>query len=232
MHIETQSIRLSPSTIGIFKECPRCFWLDKVKGIKQPRGIFPTLPGGMDRALKDRYDRFRHSGVLPPEIRSQLKGKLFTNIKKLNEWRNWRQGMSCMVEDVQLRGAVDDAFVEADGMISPFDYKTRGAEPKSDAPDYYGHQLDIYALLFQENGYKISRKAYLAYYWQDCALDDEPGIDQTVLFQFNCKIEKKEADPERAKILVTSAADCLNGPEPEAIMTCPYCKFSKETKNL
>ena len=30
-------------------ECPRCFWLQIVKNIKRPQGIFPSLPSGMDQ---------------------------------------------------------------------------------------------------------------------------------------------------------------------------------------
>jgi len=41
-------IRLSPSTLNVFLECKKCFWLAQVKDIHRPRGIFPSLPGGMD----------------------------------------------------------------------------------------------------------------------------------------------------------------------------------------
>jgi len=49
---ENSKIRLSPSSLNLFLECPRCFWLDKNKGIKRPRGIFPSLPSGMDSVIK------------------------------------------------------------------------------------------------------------------------------------------------------------------------------------
>ena len=63
------SFKLSPSTLNVFLDCPRCFWLDKVKNIKRPRGIFPSLPSGMDRAIKVHFDSFRTKGILPPELK-------------------------------------------------------------------------------------------------------------------------------------------------------------------
>ncbi|GAI53572.1 unnamed protein product, partial [marine sediment metagenome] len=48
---EKNKIRLSPSALNLFLQCPRCFWLEKNKGIKRPRGIFPSLPSGMDSVI-------------------------------------------------------------------------------------------------------------------------------------------------------------------------------------
>lgn len=46
------TIKLSPSTISLFMECPRCFWLQFNKNIHRSRDIFPSLPGGMDGVIK------------------------------------------------------------------------------------------------------------------------------------------------------------------------------------
>ena len=48
----SKQVYLSPSALNVFNDCPRCFWLDKNKRMKQPRGIFPSLPSGMDKVLK------------------------------------------------------------------------------------------------------------------------------------------------------------------------------------
>lgn len=57
---------LSPSTLGLYKNCPRCFWLHINKGHKRPNGIFPSLPGGMDLVIKKYFDKYGDS--LPLEI--------------------------------------------------------------------------------------------------------------------------------------------------------------------
>lgn len=77
---------LSPTALGTFKNCPRCFWLEKVKNIKRPRGIFPSLPGGMDAVIKTYFDKFRATGTLPPEIASHVEGKLVADQALLDKW--------------------------------------------------------------------------------------------------------------------------------------------------
>lgn len=62
------TFKLSPSSLNLFKECPRCFWLAQHKVWKRPEGIFPSLPSGMDGVLKIHFDNFMARGVLPPEI--------------------------------------------------------------------------------------------------------------------------------------------------------------------
>lgn len=57
-----KAIRLSPSKLNLYRECPRCFWLDKVKKIERPRGDLPLIArrhGPRDQAI------FRW----PPELR-------------------------------------------------------------------------------------------------------------------------------------------------------------------
>ena len=59
--------KLSPSSLSVLKECPRCFWLQVNKKIRRPIGAFPSLPGGMDRILKTHFDSFRSREELPPD---------------------------------------------------------------------------------------------------------------------------------------------------------------------
>src|SRR3989344_8415650 len=60
--------KLSPSSLNLFIDCPRCFWLQVVKKVKRPDGAFPSLPSGMDKVLKEHFDRFMEQGTLPPEL--------------------------------------------------------------------------------------------------------------------------------------------------------------------
>jgi len=50
---------LSPSRLNLFRECERCFWLRSNKDVKRPSGPFPSLPSGMDRIIKQHFDRHR-----------------------------------------------------------------------------------------------------------------------------------------------------------------------------
>src|SRR3990167_3533082 len=102
-------IKLSPSTLGDFDKCQRCFWLDRKKGLPKPRGIFPSLPGGMDRVLKPWYDTWRFNGKLPPELKGKVDGLLFKDQAKMDILRNARGGgLTYTVGEAVLHGAVDD----------------------------------------------------------------------------------------------------------------------------
>lgn len=52
------TFKLSPSSLNLMLECPRCFWLQLVKKEKRPDTPFPSLPSGMDKVLKEHFDRF------------------------------------------------------------------------------------------------------------------------------------------------------------------------------
>ena len=123
------SIKLSPTALNLFRDCPRCFWLDKVKNIRRPRGIFPSLPGGMDREIKRYFDRYRGMRTLPPELQDEAfqGAHLFSDQSKMNRWRNWKTELEYRDQDGSiLFGALDDLLVKEDRYI-PFDYKTKGS---------------------------------------------------------------------------------------------------------
>ena len=83
--------KFSPSSLSLLKDCPRCFWLQFNKGIKHPETIFPSLPSGMDKILKEHFDRFMKRGELPPELCTKKECtdlKLFDDEELLKVWRS------------------------------------------------------------------------------------------------------------------------------------------------
>src|SRR3989344_6329708 len=85
---EPMKYRLSPSALNLYKECQRCFWLTQNKVWKRPSGIFPSLPTGMDRILKQYFDTYAKKRLLPPEIQHLEGYQLFDDEKLLQIWRN------------------------------------------------------------------------------------------------------------------------------------------------
>ena len=67
--MDSMIYKISPSSLNLLEECPKCFWMYVVKKHGRPNGAFPSLPSGVDRLLKNRFDKFREIDELPPEIR-------------------------------------------------------------------------------------------------------------------------------------------------------------------
>ena len=212
-------IRLSPTTgLGLFRECPKCFWIHYNKNVKRPQSIFPSLPGGMDLKIKDYFDKYRDS--MPPEIKGKVPGKLVPDKDLLDKWRNWRVGLSYFDKkrDAQLSGALDDCLLVNNKYI-PLDYKTRGFAPKEgQSEQYYQTQLDVYSFLLSENGYKTGDFAYLIYYYPE-------KVSKNGLVYFNVEPVKVSTDLKRAKKLFEDAVDFLKGPEPAEHTSCLYCDW-------
>ncbi len=212
-------IRLSPTTgLNLFSECPKCFWLHFNRNIHRPRGIFPSLPGGMDLAIKDHFDKYR--GGLPPEIEGKVDGRLMPDADLMNAWRNWRTGLEYRDKErgAVLFGALDDCLSDGNRYI-PLDYKTRGSAPRAgDSEKYYQTQLDAYALLLSENGYKTKDFAYLVYFYPR-----EVRADGIV--KFNIETVKVGTDLNRAKKTFEDAVDLLKGPMPKRHSDCEYCNW-------
>jgi CRISPR/Cas system-associated exonuclease Cas4 (RecB family) len=224
-----KSIRLSASSLGLYLECPRCFWLEQVARIHRPSGPFPSLPGGMDNVIKKYFDRYRSDAAsgLPPEIMGRVPGKLLQDAELLRKWRNWRTGL--VYDDPKnnaiLIGALDDCLVDEDGAYIPLDYKTRGYPLKEDSTSYYQHQLDAYTFLLSENGYKTNGTAYLVYYHP---LEASEGG----MVRFEVTVKMVKTDKDRAKKLFNDAVSVLRSDIPPRHSACEFCSFGEHQHEI
>ena len=217
-------IKLSPSTLNLFLECRKCFWLEKAAGIHRPRGIFPSLPGGMDNLIKKYFDSYRIQGTLPPEIDGKVEGFLMADLELLNKWRNWRTGL--VYTDPEsgstLIGALDDLLVDPSKHVyMPFDYKTRGYALKANSSSFYENQLNCYSLMLEANGLKSAGFGYLCYY---IPTDVKEGGKVT----FDVTVKRMNVDPKAAKKVFEDALALINGPMPKSHSACKYCSWGND----
>ncbi len=214
-------ISLSASALNLYFDCPRCFWLEQNGVAKRPEGIRATLPNGVDMVLKRYFDKYR--GTLPPELHGKVDGRLIADQALLDAWRDRRRGLT--YEDLglnaSLRGLLDDCLT-ADGRYAPLDYKTKGFAPKEDAHKWNQHQLDIYTLLLEENGYPTVDYGYLIFYHPIHAR--EGG-----LIQFEITPRKVTTSKAAAKKLLADAVGLIRGPAPPRRETCEYCRWGRDT---
>lgn len=213
--------KLSPSSLNLFKECPRCFWLQLKKGIKRPDTIFPSLPSGMDKVIKTHFDNFMEKGILPPELckNSECKDlKLFDDKKLLEEWRNNRKGIQFKDKEGNiLKGAIDNILKKGDKLIV-LDYKTRGFPLKEDTAEHYQTQLDIYTFLLRKNSYETESYSYLLFYHPK-----EVNKEGNVIF--NTDLIKMNVDIKNAEDIWKEALELLEKEMPEPDKDCEFCNW-------
>jgi len=217
--------KLSPSSLSLMEECPRCFWLHHNKDKKRPAGIFPSLPSGMDSILKIHFDKFMEKNQLPPELKEnpECKGcKLFDDKEKLRAWRNNLKGISWTDKEGNLlHGAVDNLLVKGKKIIV-LDYKTRGFPLKDDTAEHYQNQLNIYNFLLRKNGYETEDYAFLLFYVPK-------EVAETGEVIFNTHLIKMKTDVDEAEKLWKKALKLLNSPCPkkheEEAEKCAWCEL-------
>jgi len=210
--------KLSPSSLSLMQECPRCFWLTQHKVFTRPAGIFPSLPSGMDSILKVHFDKFMRRGELPPELCKNTECnniKLFDDEEKLKIWRSNFKGISWADKDGNiLHGAVDNLLTNGKKIIV-LDYKTRGFALKDDTAEHYQNQLDIYNFLLRKNRYETEDYAYLLFY-----VPKEVMSTGEVLFDTTLK--KMKVNVKNAEKIFESAIELLNSDCPTK--SCGWCE--------
>src|SRR3989344_5605268 len=200
-------IKVSPSTLNLIAECPRCFYLAVVKKIPRPSSGFPTLPSGMDKMLKEHFDRFRDKNELPPELKlHKIDAQLFEDVELLKKWRNNRAGIEYFDEQqgILLRGAIDNVLSK-DGKLIILDYKTRGFALKEDTPNRYQDQMNLYTFLLQKNGYNTEEYAYLLFYLPERIQENGEFIFKTDLIKMKVSVEHAEQLFKRAITLINGS---------------------------
>ena len=211
------AFKLSPSSLNLMNECPRCFWLAQHKVWTRPNGIFPSLPSGMDGILKVHFDKFMRKGLLPPELKDNgdTKGMLlFDDEELLKVWRSNFKGIQW--EDKQgnlLRGAVDNVLKKGKKLIV-LDYKTRGFALKEDTHEHYQNQVDIYNFLLRKNKYQTENYAFLLFYHPKEVLETGEVI-------FNTDLKKMKVNVKNAENIFESAIKLLNSDCPDKY--CDWC---------
>jgi len=214
------TITLSPSSLNLLKDCPRCFWIQFNKGIKRPNGAFPSLPSGMDKILKKHFDSFRDKGLLPPELSKLENIKLFDDVELLEIWRNNRKGIQWVDEEGNiLRGAVDNILQKGEKLIV-LDFKTRGFPLKEDTHEHYQDQLDIYNFLLRKNGFETEDYAYLLFY-------HPKEVEEDGDVAFHIDLVKIEVSVENAERIFKEAIEILKGEMPDCGKGCEFCEWAR-----
>jgi len=227
--------RLSRSKIDLFINCPRCFYLDRRLGIKQPPGYPFSLNSAVDKLLKKEFDIHRAKGVAHPLMKKYKINAIPLAHEKMNEWRDSLHfGITYLHEKTNLliTGGIDDIWINPKGEYIIVDYKATSKEEEvtldAEWQDGYKRQAEIYQWLFRKNNFKVSNTAYFVY----CnGKTDRKAFDAKL--EFDIKIIPYVGSDKWVEKTILDIKSCLMKNEiPKASEDCDYCKYRRAAREI
>ena len=227
--------KISRSKIELFTECPRCFWLDKVKGVKRPSGPPFTLNSAVDHLLKKEFDIHRAQGTAHPMMKEYGIDAVPFLHEKIDQWRHNFTGVRVEHKPTGLTifGAVDDIWVTPNKELHVVDYKATAKNGEVELTDVgfhraYKRQLEIYQWLLRGNGFTVSDTGYFVYV---NGRKDLAAFDGKL--EFTVKIIPYEGKDAWIEPKLQEIKQCLDSeiiPPPSS--TCEFCQYRHATSGI
>ena len=222
--------KVSRSKIDLFRECPRCFYLDRRIGVARPSMPGFSLNSAVDHLLKKEFDLLRASHQ-PHEIMKRYGVDAIPFVHKdLDVWRENFVGMQVLHKQTNfiVFGAVDDIWVNPKGELIIVDYKSTSTEKEISLEDQwkvgYKKQLETYQWLFRESGFAVSDIAYIVY-----ANAAKTPIQFDAKLEFALTLHEHRGDVSWVTPMLIAMKQCLDGDRlPEANQDCEYCAYRKK----
>jgi hypothetical protein len=221
--------KLSRSKIGLFLECPRCFYLDNKLGLKRPPGLPFSLNSAVDSLLKNEFDTHRADGTQHYLQKKYGIKAVPVAHESLDIWRENFKGVECVhsTTGFVVSGAIDDLWFDPDTEeYIVVDYKaTAKSEPVTaldkDWQDGYKRQMEVYQWLLRRNGLKTSDLGYFVY----CTgRPDAKAFDGKLEFDIN--LIEYIGNDIWVEGTLNDIKRCLDSETiPESDKECEYCLY-------
>ncbi len=166
---QTAPFKVSRSKIELFKQCPRCFWLDVRLKLTRPSSPPFNINKAIDELFKKEFDNYRAQGKPHPLMVEFGVDAVPFQHEHLDQWRENFTGVVAIHEPTNLHvfGAVDDLWETADGEVAVVDYKATSKDAEvgidSDWQISYKRQLEVYQWLLRQNGLPVANRGYFVY---------------------------------------------------------------------
>ena len=164
--------KISRSKFFNFLSCKRCFYLDRVKGLKEPSMPGWALNIAVDELLKKEFDLYRKGQKPHPVMLKHNLNFVPYQHKDLDTWRNsLKGGISYLDEKTNLiiHGGIDDLWFDLnEKKIVVVDYKAQSSTYPVTVSSYldaqwhlsYKLQMDIYVHILRKMGFEVSDTTY------------------------------------------------------------------------
>lgn len=218
-------------------QCPRCFWLEAIKGIKRPSSPPFNINKAIDELFKKEFDHYRKLGKPHPLMKEAKVDAVPYAHDELDTWRHNFSGVSYLHEPSNLLvfGAVDDVWVNPKGELIVVDYKAtakaeavKALKEEGTWHDMYRRQMEVYQWLLEKNGFKVSPTGYFVYTTTGSANDKFDSIleFETHIFPHTGKTDWVEGVVNEMKLALNSdeippvGTAAMGGP-------CEHCEYAK-----
>ena len=232
--------KISRSKFFNFLSCKRCFYLDRVKGLKEPSMPGWALNIAVDELLKKEFDIYRKQQKPHPIMTKHNLDFVPYEHLDLNVWRNsLKGGISYLDEETNLiiHGGIDDLWFDLkEKKLIVVDYKAQSTKYPVTVSSYldsewhlsYKLQMDIYVHILRKMNFKVSDLSYF-YVCNGEKTNNkfENKIDfKTTLIPYRVNTAWIENKLAEMKIVLDS--DVI----PEIEMTCEKCAYLKGGKDF
>ena len=231
--------KISRSKFSNFLSCKRCFYLDRVIGLKEPSMPGWSLNITVDELLKKEFDQYRKvQSPHPIMIRHNLNFIPFQH-KDLDSWRNsLKGGVSYLDEKLNLimHGGIDDVWFDLDSKkIIVIDYKAQSTSYPVSTQSYlnshwhlnYKLQMDIYVHILRKMNFNVSDISYFY------VCNGEKNNNQFEnKMDFKSTLVPYKTNTSWIEDKLKEMKDVLNLDSPPNIQsTCEKCAYLKGGKN-
>ena len=164
--------KISRSKFSNFLSCRRCFYLDRVIGLKEPSMPGWALNIAVDELLKKEFDLYRKKQKPHPIMIEHKLNFVPYQHKDLDLWRNsLKGGISYLDEKTNLilHGGIDDVWFDLDKKkLIVVDYKAQSSNYPVTIKSYlsgewrlsYKLQMDIYVHILRKMNFIVSDTSY------------------------------------------------------------------------
>jgi len=240
---------LSRSRVESFIQCPACFYLIQVKGVK-----YPSIPGfnineATDVLLKRDFDKYRGKDTTHPFLINQGLSHLVPF--QHEDFEKWTQSlhfgaagrMHHVHEETNLKvgGGLDDVWLNTKtNKLHIVDYKstsqkTEGKEITLDDPwkESYKRQMDLYVWIMRKMGFDVDSLGYFLYCDGDRFSDYDFLGEGDASMRFAMSLIPYETSLDWIEPTLKNISDCLLQSDiPKHSEGCEFGALYSQLNNL
>ena len=238
---QTGDFKISRSKFEDFLKCPRCFYLDRVKGLISPGMPSWSLNETTDLLLKKEFDQCREKQI-PHRLflENGLDHLVPFKHEQMDNWRDsLRHGLMSRFDgtNIILSGGIDDIWQDTKTKeLIVVDYKSQASSHEVEPESYlnsgwhegYKNQMDFYNYLLNLMGFKTADTSYFLVVNANRAADGFHGV-----MEFSETLIPYKHDTSWIMEKVYEMITCMNSDYvPKNHPSCEGCAYTRQICNL